>query len=174
MRILIQRRRIATGLINPFAMALALWGATQAFVANADSDNVIEKQLADIGGIPNEEVVVVQRKYTRKQWRHEFTPVALGGLPFGTVRRSLMGGASYTLHMNDWLGFESPPFTEKLLRFLALSDTSNRFSTWVLGLRPRKRQRVLPLFPGSDFESSTKSGSPCVSTSETTCIPRRV
>lgn len=70
------------------------------------AENVIEKQLVEIGQIANEEVVVVQRKYTRKIWRHELTPVTLGGIPFGTVRRTLFGGASYTLHANDWLGFE--------------------------------------------------------------------
>lgn len=70
------------------------------------SDNVIQQQLEEIGSIPYEEVVVVQRKYTRKQWRHEFTPITFGGVPFGTVRRTLFGGASYTLHANDWLAFE--------------------------------------------------------------------
>lgn len=68
--------------------------------------NIIEKQLADIGSIPNEEVVVVQRKYTRKIWRFELTPLTFGGIPFGTVRTSLFGGASATLHANDWLGLE--------------------------------------------------------------------
>jgi outer membrane beta-barrel protein len=68
--------------------------------------NVIEKQLEDIGSIPNEEIIVVQRKYTRKNWRFELTPVTFGGIPFGTVRNSLFGGASLTLHANDWLGLE--------------------------------------------------------------------
>jgi outer membrane beta-barrel protein len=68
--------------------------------------NVIEKQLADIGSISNDEVVVVQRKYTRKSWRSEITPFSFGGVPFGTVQNSLFGGASYTLHANDWLGLE--------------------------------------------------------------------
>lgn len=70
------------------------------------AENVIEKQLEEIGSIPYDEVVVVQRKYTRKAWRHEFTPITFGGVPFGTVRRTLFAGASYTLHANDWLGVE--------------------------------------------------------------------
>ena len=69
--------------------------------------NVIEKQLQDIGSIPNEEIVVVQRKYTRKNWRSEFTPVAIGGVPFGTVKRTLFGGANYTLHFNDSIAWEA-------------------------------------------------------------------
>ena len=77
---------------------------------HAASGNVIEKQLAEIGSVPNEEVVVVQRKYTRKLWRHEFTPVTFGGVPFGTVRRTLFGGASYTLHVNDWFAWEAVNF----------------------------------------------------------------
>lgn len=77
----------------------------------ADDTTVIEKQLADIGTIQNEEIVVVQRKYTRKDWRHEFTPVMFGGVPFGTVRRTLLGGASYTLHANDNFGFELVNFS---------------------------------------------------------------
>jgi outer membrane beta-barrel protein len=72
----------------------------------AADENVIEKQLQEIGQIPNEEVVVVQRKFTRKQWRHEISPVGFGGVPFGTYRRTLLGSASYTLHANDWLGLE--------------------------------------------------------------------
>ena len=72
----------------------------------AADENVIEKQLQEIGAIPNEEVVVVQRKFTRKNWRHEFSPVGFGGVPFGTYRRTLLGSASYTLHANDWLGLE--------------------------------------------------------------------
>lgn len=74
--------------------------------AHAD-ENIIEEQLQEIGQIPNEEVMVVQRKYTRKKFRHELTPALLGGLPFNSVRRTLYGGASYTLHVNDWLGFEA-------------------------------------------------------------------
>ena len=69
-------------------------------------ENIIEKQLKDIGSIPDEEVVIVQKKYTRKVWRHELTPVIFGGVPFGTVRRTLFGGAGYILHFNDWLGWE--------------------------------------------------------------------
>lgn len=66
----------------------------------------IEDQLAEVGSVPNEEIIVVQRKFTRKEWRHELTPVAFGGIPFGTIRRTLFGSASYTLHPNDWLGIE--------------------------------------------------------------------
>lgn len=88
--------------------------------------NVIEKQLQDIGSIQNEEVVVVQRKYTRKDWRHEFTPVILGGIPFGTVRRTLVGGASYTLHANDWLGFELFNFCFTKTFFSSFTDDINQ------------------------------------------------
>jgi outer membrane beta-barrel protein len=89
------------------------------------ADNIIEKQLQDIGSIPNDEIVVVQRKYTRKNWRSEFTPVSLGGVPFGTVRRTLFGGASYTLHANDWLGLELLNFVYSQTFFSSFVDNIN-------------------------------------------------
>lgn len=86
---------------------------------------VIEKQLEEIGKIDNEEVVVVQRQYTKKGWRHEFTPVAFGGIPFGTVRRTLFGGASYILHVNDWLGLQLFDFAYTKTFFSSFTDDIN-------------------------------------------------
>jgi len=86
---------------------------------------VIEKQLAEIGAVNNEEVVVVQRQYTSKKWRHEFTPITFGGVPFGTVRRTLFGGASYTLHANDWLGLELVNFAYSKTFFSSFTDDIN-------------------------------------------------
>lgn len=91
----------------------------------ADDSNVIEKQLAEIGTIHNEEVVIVQRKYTRKNWRHEFTPITFGGVPFGTVRRTLFGGASYTLHLGDGFGIEFINFLYSKTFFSAFTDDIN-------------------------------------------------
>ncbi len=90
------------------------------------SDNVIEKQLKDIGSIQNDEVVVVQRQYTKKAWRHELTPIIFGGIPFGTVRRTLVGGASYTLHANDWLGLELFNFSFTKTFFSSFTDDINQ------------------------------------------------
>ncbi|MCB0403701.1 MAG: outer membrane beta-barrel domain-containing protein [Bdellovibrionales bacterium] len=70
-------------------------------------ENLIEKQLEEIGTIPNREVIAVQKKYTRKDWRHELTPVSLGGIPFGTVRRTLTSGLGYTLHWSDSFATEA-------------------------------------------------------------------
>lgn len=92
--------------------------------ANA-STGVIEKQLEEIGKIDNEEVVVVQRQYTRKNWRHEFTPITFGGIPFGTVRRTLFGGASYILHANDWLGIQLFDFAYTKTFFSSFTDDIN-------------------------------------------------
>lgn len=89
------------------------------------AQNVIEKQLQEIGSVPNEEVVVVQKKYTRKQIRHELTPIAFGGLPFGTIRRTLMGGASYTLHINDWFAVELFNFSYTKNFFSGFTDNIN-------------------------------------------------
>ena len=91
----------------------------------AADENVIEKQLKEIGAIPNEEVVVVQRKFTRKEWRHEFSPVGFGGVPFGTYRRTLLGSASYTLHANDWLGLELLNFSYNKNFFSSFIDDIN-------------------------------------------------
>ena len=91
----------------------------------AAEGNVIEKQLQEIGTIPNEEVVVVQRQYTKKDWRHELNPVSFGGVPFGTIRRSLMGGASYTLHMNDWFAWEGLSFMYTKSFFSSFTDDIN-------------------------------------------------
>lgn len=104
--------------------SLILGLLTFATLAHA-ADNVIEKQLEEIGSIPDEEVVVVQRKYTRKAWRHEFSPVMLGGVPFGTVRRTLYGGASYTLHANDWLAWEAFNFAYAKNFFSSFTDDIN-------------------------------------------------
>ena len=87
--------------------------------------NVIEKQLEEIGSIPNNGVVVVQKKYTRKSWRHELTPIAFGGLPFGTIRRTLVGGAGYTLHANDWLAVEVFNFAYAKNFFSSFTDDIN-------------------------------------------------
>jgi outer membrane beta-barrel protein len=95
----------------------------------ASDDNVIEKQLQEIGTIPNEEVIVVQRKFTRKDWRHEFSPVGFGGVPFGTYRRTLLGSASYTLHANDWLGLELFNFSYNKNFFSSFIDDINSNST---------------------------------------------
>lgn len=91
-------------------LLLGLFALLSLGVPSLTSANVIEKQLQEIGQIPNEEIVVVQRKYTRKNWRSEFTPVSIGGVPFGTVKRSLFGGANYTLHFNDSLAWEALNF----------------------------------------------------------------
>ncbi len=91
----------------------------------AAKENVIEKQLEDIGRIPNEEVMVVQRKYTRKGGRHELTPFSIGGIPFGTVRRTLIGGANYTYHLNDWLGIEAFNFVYSKTFFSSFTEDVN-------------------------------------------------
>lgn len=90
---------------------------------------LIEKQLQEIGSISNEEVVVVQRQFTRKAWRHEITPLTLGGVPFGTVRRTLFGGASYILHTNDWLGLELVNLAYTKTFFSSFTDDINANKT---------------------------------------------
>lgn len=92
----------------------------------AHASGVIEEQLAEIGSIPNEEIVVVQRKYTRKLWRSEIAPVTIGGVPFGTVRRTLFGGANYTLHVNDWFGWEVGNFLYTKTFFSSFTDDINQ------------------------------------------------
>lgn len=89
------------------------------------ADGVIEKQLKSIGEVPNEEVVVVQKAFTSKDWRHEFSPFAFGGVPFGTVRRTLIGGASYTLHVNTWLAWEAFNFLYTKTIFTSFADDVN-------------------------------------------------
>jgi outer membrane beta-barrel protein len=91
----------------------------------AATGNVIEKQLQEIGTIPNEEVVVVQRKFTRKVMRHEITPISFGGIPFGTVRRTIVGGANYTIHINDWFAVEALNFTYTKTFFSSFTDDVN-------------------------------------------------
>ncbi len=98
---------------------------TTSGLSHAAKENVIEKQLEDIGRISNEEVMVVQRKYTRKGGRHEITPFALGGIPFGTVRRTLIGGANYTYHLADWIGIEAFNFVYSKTFFSSFTDDIN-------------------------------------------------
>jgi outer membrane beta-barrel protein len=111
------KRLLAIYILVPLAFVSVL--------AFGDDTTMIEKQLADIGSIQNEEIVVVQRKYTKKDWRHEFTPVQFGGVPFGTVRRTLLGGASYTLHANDKWGFELLNFSYTKTFFSSFTDDIN-------------------------------------------------
>jgi len=92
--------------MNRYLVTLILSGMVTASAYGA-TENIIEKQLKEIGSIEQEETVIVQRKYTRKVWRHELTPVQFGGVPFGTVRRTLFGGAGYTLHITDWFAWEA-------------------------------------------------------------------
>lgn len=102
-----------------FALILGSLGLSNSGTA---STGVIEKQLQEIGSISNEEVVVVQRQYTTKKFRHELTPVALGGIPFGTVRRTLFGGAAYTLHLNDSFAWEAVNFAYSKTFFSSFAD----------------------------------------------------
>jgi outer membrane beta-barrel protein len=111
------KRRLAT-----YILALLALVPVRAF---GDEGEVIEKQLAEIGTIHNEEIVVVQRKYTKKDWRHEFSPVQFGGVPFGTVRRTLMGGASYSLHFNDNWAWEALNFSYTKTFFSSFTDDIN-------------------------------------------------
>lgn len=103
------------------AFLLCAVGGKSGFAATG----VIEKQLQEIGSIDNEEVVVVQRQFTTKSWRHELTPLSIGGVPFGTVRRTLLGGASYVLHANDWLGLELFNFSYSKTFFSSFTDDIN-------------------------------------------------
>lgn len=89
------------------------------------ADNVIEEQLKKIGSVPNDEVVVVQRQFTNKSWRHEFSPIGIGGIPFGTVRRTVFGGANYTLHVNNWLAWEAFNFLYSKNFFSSFIDDIN-------------------------------------------------
>lgn len=100
----------------------------------------IEKQLSEIGSIPNEEILVIQRKFTRKEWRHEITPLNLGGIPFGTVRRTMTFGGSYSLHLKDWLALEPLNFNFSKNFFTSFTDDINGASG--LKLRPDP-QRIL-------------------------------
>jgi len=122
--------------IRLFAAAVLLTGIGS--LAYAEGSSVIEKQLEEIGSISDDEVVVVQRKYTTKTWRHEFTPVMLGGIPFGTVRRTLFAGASYTLHANDWLGLELVSFVYTKTFFSSFTDDLNNPANKAAGLNPNQ------------------------------------
>ncbi len=118
----------------------------------ADS-NVIEKQLIDIGSIPNEEVVVVQKKYTRKNFRHEITPIRFGGLPFGDIRRTLFGGASYTLHLSDALAIEIFDFTYTKDFFTGFTAdiSAGQKAAGKAELKPDVQRLLYLLTPGIQF-----------------------
>jgi outer membrane beta-barrel protein len=102
----------------------------------------IEKQLSEIGSIPNEEILVIQRKFTRKEWRHEITPLNFGGIPFGTVRRTMTSGGSYSLHLKDWFALEPINFTFSKNFFTSFTDDINQNSTPNPNIRPDP-QRIL-------------------------------
>jgi outer membrane beta-barrel protein len=114
-----------------FALLVCLTISARSF---ASGSGVIEKQLADIGSVSNDEVIVVQRQFTSKKWRHELTPLTIGGIPFGTVRQTLLGGASYTLHANEWLGLELFNFAYTQTFFTSFADDIN--NNKAAGLNP--------------------------------------
>ena len=109
----------------------------------------IEKQLVEVGSIPNEEVIVVQRKFTRKEWRHEITPINFGGIPFGTVRRTLTSGGSYSLHLKDWFALEPINFNFSQNFFTSFTDDINNASG--TKLRPDPQRILYFLTTGVQF-----------------------
>jgi len=106
----------------------------------AEETSEIEKQLEEVGSIPDEEVLVVQRKFTRKEWRHEISPLNFGGIPFGTVRRTMTSGGSYTLHLKDWFAWEGLNFNFSKNFFTSFTDDINSASGTKLRPDP---QRIL-------------------------------
>lgn len=104
-------------------------------------ENLIEKQLEEIGTIPNREIIAVQKKYTRKEWRHELTPVSLGGIPFGTVRRTLTSGMGYTLHWSDAFATEANFIYTKNFLSSFTDDINNNNPSPVI--RPQVQNLVL-------------------------------
>jgi len=130
-------------------LLLCLWITGNAF---ADS-NVIEKQLVEIGSIPHEEVMVVQKKYTKKNFRHELTPIRFGGLPFGDIRRTLFAGASYTLHLNDAFALELFDFTYTKDFFTGFTSdiNANKTKTSQADIKPDIQRLLYMITPGIQF-----------------------
>ncbi|MFM8269041.1 MAG: outer membrane beta-barrel domain-containing protein [Pseudomonadota bacterium] len=108
----------------------------------------IEKQLSEIGSIPNEEILIIQRKFTRKEWRHEITPLNFGGIPFGTVRRTMTSGGSYSLHLKDWFALEPINFTFSKNFFTTFTDDLTSSSG---KLRPDPQRILYFLTTGVQF-----------------------
>jgi len=123
-----------------FAWIILLLGPAWVWAAETTE---IEKQLAEIGSIQNEEILVVQRKFTRKEMRHEITPINFGGIPFGTVRRTMTSGGSYTLHLKDWLALEPINFNFSKNFFTSFTDDINDASGTKLRPDPQRIQYFL-------------------------------
>lgn len=121
-------------------------------LALADS-NVIEKQLIDIGSIPNNEVMVVQKKYTKKSMRHELTPIRFGGLPFGDIRRTFFAGASYTLHLNDAIALELLDFTytKDFFTSFAKDISEGQTAASLHEIKPDVNRLLYMITPGIQF-----------------------
>lgn len=118
-------------------------------LSGAEDTSEIEKQLQEIGSVRNEEVLVIQRKFTRKEWRHEITPLNFGGIPFGTVRRTMTSGGSYGLHLNDWFALEPVNFTFSKNFFTSFTDDINAASG--SKLRPDPQRILYFLTTGVQF-----------------------
>jgi len=116
-------------------------------LSGAEDTSEIEKQLQEIGSVPNEEVLVIQRKFTRKEWRHEITPLNFGGIPFGTVRRTMTSGGSYSLHLKDWFALEPVNFTFSKNFFTSFTDDIEAPSK----LRPDPQRILYFLTTGIQF-----------------------
>lgn len=118
-------------------------------LAFSEDTSEIEKQLQEIGSVPNEEILVIQRKFTRKEWRHEITPLNFGGIPFGTVRRTMTSGGSYSLHLKDWFAVEPVNFTFSKNFFTSFTDDINAASG--TKLRPDPQRILYFLTTGVQF-----------------------
>jgi outer membrane beta-barrel protein len=74
-----------------------------------DEDDLeeLDEAIAGPQRIPHEQIFVVQRRYIKKEERHELTPLTIGFQPADSFRRQVQWGFSYAYYINEWLGIEA-------------------------------------------------------------------
>ena len=71
----------------------------------------IEDAIKGPQEIPQSHIMIVQRRYIKKEGRHEFDPVMVGFQPADSFRQQLQFGFGYVYHLTESFGLEALHFT---------------------------------------------------------------
>lgn len=75
-------------------------------IVNKQDLQAIEDAVKGPSEIPQSHIMVVQRRYIRKEGRHEFVPAMVGFQPADSFRRQIQFGFGYVYHVTESFGVE--------------------------------------------------------------------
>jgi outer membrane beta-barrel protein len=117
---------------------------------DAPSRSDLEKVDEAVRGprqIPNEHVLVVQRRFVQKEGAHEITPISIGVQPADSFRRQVQWGFSYIYHLNEDFGFELAHIAYTTNYNTGLNDNIADFTSGQIGV-PVQTARIEPVLSG--------------------------